>query len=132
MYSPLWFLIPPNLFKGCYILDQCIYLLWHRPTVFSAIKEVCPTGYICFQEAHSTGQGGDLSVIHHIDLDLFILPLSELSSFECLCLKSKLPVPMTFLSSTSHHSLTFYFLSLLYIFCPISANISILRHEHSH
>ncbi|KAI2664935.1 hypothetical protein H4Q32_003256 [Labeo rohita] len=70
---------------------------WYQPEVFLFLNETCLPGYCYIQKARSIGHGGGLAVIYCSHLDLSLLVLPELSSFECLAFNCKPPFTMTLL-----------------------------------
>lgn len=131
------FNVQPLTNKSCliheHILEKGLDLIgltetWHKPGAFYVLNESCPPGYCYLQKARSTGRGGGLSVIYCSDLELSLLPLPELSSFDCLVFKCKSPSPLLLLLICQPQN-SFFILetsNLLTTFRTYSADVIIL------
>uniref|UniRef100_A0A8C1W0H1 Reverse transcriptase domain-containing protein n=2 Tax=Cyprinus carpio TaxID=7962 RepID=A0A8C1W0H1_CYPCA len=115
---------------------MCLTETWQKPGVFSVLNETCPPSYCYLQKARSSGRGGGLAVIYRSHLDLSLLDIPELSSFECLAFNCKPPFPMTVLLIYRPPKSTSNFISELYNFlstiCATSSNIIILGDFNIH
>ncbi|KAL6491482.1 hypothetical protein MHYP_G00018270 [Metynnis hypsauchen] len=99
-------------------VDFSVLHLIRRPSAPSNIK-------IYLQKAHSTR--GGVATIYRSDLDLSYLPLPEISSYECLVFRCKLPSPVTILlidrPPKPNPSFIPEMYNLLSSLCTTSANI---------
>ncbi|CAL9705986.1 unnamed protein product [Knipowitschia caucasica] len=131
--------------KACLIYDHivekdidimCLTETWQKPDVFSALNESCPPGYAYAERARTTGRGGGLAILHHSALKLTPIPLPNLTTFECLGLKGKYPLPITILliyrPPKKHPDFIKEIHDFLATICTSSSNVLILGDLNIH
>lgn len=116
---------------------MCLTETWQQPDVFfSDLNETCPPNYCYLQKTCSSGCGGGLVVIYHNHLNLSLLSLPELSSFECLAFKCKHPLSMSVLLIYRPPKPNSCFIpemhNLFTILCTASSNIIMLGDFNVH